>query len=188
MKNVLQNGLSTIQIIIVTILITAIAVGSGMYFFQMNILQKQESKKAIPTATPTPPTLTLNDVDPTAAAENNTNGRIEGTFIFPSEGIPETIRTCAENIQNAQVTCSGTLKETGFNNTFSFEVPAGKYYVYAENNVEGKGDTKAYYTEFVTCGLLATCPSHKKIIVEVAVDETVSDIKPHDWYEPVPTP
>lgn len=180
-----KNGLSTISIIIITVLITALIVGGGMYFFQNSTpAETKMDKKLIPSATPTPPTLTLNEINLTAAAENNTNGRIEGTFIYPSEGIPKTMRACAENVENAQITCSGTLKETGLNNTFSFEVPAGKYRVYAESGLEGQENYKAYYTEFVTCGLLASCPSHEKIIVEVKVNETVSDIKPHDWYDP----
>lgn len=184
-KNNLHEGLSTISVIILTVLITAVVVGGGMYYFQMNTTAETKiDKKLIPTASPTPPTLTLNEINLTAAAENNTNGTIKGTFIFPSEGIPETMRACAENIENAQTTCSGTLKETGLQNTFSFEVPAGKYRVYAESGLEGQQNYKAYYTEFVTCGLLASCPSHEKIIVEVTVDETVSDIKPHDWYDP----
>jgi hypothetical protein len=188
-KNNLHKGLSTISVIILTVLITAVVVGGGMYYFQINTTAETKvDKKLIPTATPTPPTLTLNEINLTAAAENNTNGTIKGTFIFPSEGIPETIRACAENTENAQITCSGTLKETGLNNTFSFEVPAGKYRVYAESGLEGQQNYKAYYTEFVTCGLLASCPSHEKIIVTVEVDETVPDIMPHDWYDPSQNP
>ncbi len=189
-KNYLHKGLSTISVIILTVLITAVVVGGGMYYFQMNqnAAQRTASNKKIPAATPTPPKLTLNDVEPTVAAENKSTGYIEGTFIFPSEGIPETMRACAENTENAQITCSGTLKETGLKNTFSFEVPAGKYRVYAESGLEGQQNYKAYYTEFVTCGLLASCPSHEKIIVTVGIDETVSDIMPHDWYDPSQNP
>jgi len=44
-------------------------------------------------------------------------------------------------------------------------------------------DYKAYYSEFVTCGLSVNCPSHKPIPVAVKTGETVNDIDPQDWYK-----
>ncbi len=118
------------------------------------------------------------------ANQNNKNeivtGTIEGSLSFPSEGIPASLKTCAENILTKQNYCtSERIKDNKFQYGvgYSIEVPAGKYYVYSEFN-----SSKAYYSEFVTCGVKAGCSSHK--IIEVVVDEGqfINNIDPGDWY------
>jgi len=48
---------------------------------------------------------------------------------------------------------------------------------------------KAYYSEFVTCGLSVDCASHEPIIVEVKSGQTTDGVNPQDWYnQPTPTP
>jgi hypothetical protein len=65
-------------------------------------------------------------------------------------------------------------------------VPVGNYYVYAMTNlVKGREDYKAYYSEFVICGLNVNCESHEPIIVTVTAGETTSKIDPSDWYDPL---
>ncbi len=183
MKKTFQQGYSLVAVIITTVLITAGIVAGSIFFFQ-TYNNSEATNPALPSPSPTSALLTLNDVDPTAAASTKINGIIEGTFIFPSEFIPKTMKACAENIKTTVIICSPTLEETGLTNTFTLEIPAGQYHVYAVSGIEGQEDYRAYYTEFVTCGLLASCPSHEKITVEVAVGETTKDIKPHDWYDP----
>jgi hypothetical protein len=60
------------------------------------------------------------------------------------------------------------------------ELDPGSYYVYAQL----PGDPyKAYYDEFVTCGLKFGCPSHKPIEVVVKAGVNLTAINPHDWYD-----
>ncbi len=42
-------------------------------------------------------------------------------------------------------------------------------------------DYRAYYSDFVTCGLNVNCPSHQPIAVEALAGKTVT-ADPHDWY------
>lgn len=110
-------------------------------------------------------------------------GTIQGTLGYPSEGVPAEIEVCAQNTQTQAVQCTGQTKEGG-KAAYKIAVPAGTYVVYAkfpENSNMFKG-YKAYYSEFVTCGLKAECQSHKPIEVKVAAGQTVSNIDPNDWY------
>jgi len=107
---------------------------------------------------------------------------IEGSLGYPSEGIPEDVKVCAENINTEKKYCTtehiqGDKYKYGVG--YKIEVPAGKYYVLAlrSNLLE----YRAYYTEFVTCGMTTECKSHKKITVEVDPGQTVSGINPIDW-------
>ena len=63
---------------------------------------------------------------------------------------------------------------------FSLPVPAGRYHVYA--STDEKPGYKAFYSDYVTCGLQRSCLSHKTIVVEVAAGETVRGVDPADWY------
>jgi len=70
---------------------------------------------------------------------------------------------------------------------YSIDVPEGSYQVFAKLYEPGESfsdmtDYRSYYSEFVTCGLEFDCPSHNPIVVEVAPNETVSDVDPQDWY------
>lgn len=181
MRN-LENGYSLLTIA-AALLITGLVIVGGMFLLQnYNIIPKNVEVSPTPNQNSTSPSIepVTKEVDPT-------KGIIEGTYIFPSEGIPKTLIPCAENVMTKEIICSASLAETGQENTFMIIVPAGSYYVYA-TNTEDPTMYKAYYTEFVTCGLLASCPSHKKIAVDVAAGQTVSDIKPHDWYDPSQQP
>lgn len=182
----LEKGYSLIKIA-AAFLITGLAIIFGMYFLQKyNLIPKNTSTM------PNSSTLELNTEEampsePLTKEIPSDKGVIEGTYIFPSEGIPKTLIPCAEHISTNEIICSESLGETGQTDTFMIIVPPGSYYVYAVNTAD-PNSYKAYYTEFVTCGLLASCPSHEKIAIEVAAGETVLDIKPHDWYDPSQQP
>jgi len=181
----MKNGFSILSLIFTVLFLVLLAAG-GIFYFQKTS-NKPTGQDLVPTqvidinSETEASTLTLQDpITPTNVPSDL--GKIEGDFIFPSEFIPNTMKACAEDISTEEVICSKTLVETGLPNTFSFYVPAGTYYVYAQSGLGGQEEVKAYYSEFVTCGLLASCTSHEKIPVEVSSGETVSDIKPHDWY------
>ena len=115
-------------------------------------------------------------------------GFIEGTLIYPSDGVPSDIKIYAENISTG-LTYSTSLSALNNPNIFTdktkykLKVPAGSYYVYSmTNHVKGKEDYRAYYSEFVACGLKAQCPSHEPIKVSVKTDKVTSNIDPVDWY------
>ena len=110
-------------------------------------------------------------------------GIIEGSMSFPGEGIPSYIQVCAENQTTQEVLCTSKHLEDAkytYGYGYRLEVPAGNYYVYA---LDPNRDYKAYYSEFVTCGLSVDCSSHELILVPVKAGETVTGIDPQDWYQ-----
>lgn len=116
------------------------------------------------------------------------NGTIEGSLSYPGEFIPE-LEVCAENIKTAEEFCTYEQiedKKYMYGYGYKIEVPEGSYQVYAQlietEDEDAYADYKAYYSEFVTCGLEYDCPSHNPITVEVSAGETVTDVDPHDWY------
>lgn len=113
--------------------------------------------------------------------QNQEIGYIEGSLSYPSEGIPN-LKICAEDINNSEkkICTEKNIedKKYTYGKGYILEVPPGKYYVYVSSN------RKVYYSEFVTCGLNANCPSHKPITIEVVSGQTVTNIDPQDWYSP----
>jgi hypothetical protein len=114
-------------------------------------------------------------------------GIIEGSFSYPSEGIPNSISACAESLSTQKMHCHpGAIEDTKFTygTGYVLPLPIGKYRVFAttaENPWDPKA-ARAYFSEFVTCGLTAECKDHTPIVVEVKTDQTVSNIDPGDWY------
>lgn len=109
------------------------------------------------------------------------SGTISGSVSFPSEVIP-SMEICAENITSNEKLCTTEiLKDSSYTNGMGYklEVPVGSYHVYSKLPNDAY---KAYYNEFVTCGLQASCTSHEPIIVEVGLDQQITGIDPQDWY------
>lgn len=114
-------------------------------------------------------------------------GIIEGSLSYPSEEIPENMAVCAESDATDQTICTNkkiTDKKYTYGKGYTLEVPAGSYFVYAK--IPDR-EYYAYYSEFVTCGLLASCTNHTPIEVEVKANQTVSKIDPQDWYNIQPS-
>lgn len=124
-------------------------------------------------------------------AQNQKAGKgfIEGSLGYPSEGIPE-MNICAENVSTKVLTCTSKKinnRKYTYGEGYRLEVPTGTYYVFATLLPAGAGGSafanyKAYYSEFVTCGIDANCPSHAPVKVVVHVNQTVPQIDPIDWY------
>ena len=128
------------------------------------------------------------DLDPQQLpSQAGAPGTIEGTTMYPSEFNPSQ-RVCAQSVTDPTYErCTDAPEQSGPDAPrFSIKVAPGTYHVYAFlRNPSDLGlteSTRAYYTEFVTCGLLASCPSHARIEVVVGSGQTVVDIRPHDWY------
>lgn len=170
-----EKGYSLIAVLSILVIVAVLAVG-GMFLLQRSHIIPEQTSNIQPSYTTSQP----QEIVPTPTTSQD-KGSIEGTFSFPSEEIPSTLIACAENIETKDIICNDSLKESGLADHFMIAVPEGSYYVYAINTAD-QTQYKAYFTEYVTCGLKASCTSHTKIPVEVFAGKVTKDIKPHDWY------
>jgi hypothetical protein len=199
MKNARQSG--SAHIIIIIFLVLALAAALGWIFWQ-NFIQKDSNVKKPTNYTECiaaegsllqatyPEVCVTKDgdrfVNPNqkvqAPVEEESKGLITGNASYPSEGLPEDEEVCAENIADkSKVYCINVGRSGAIG--YELEVPVGKYYVYSKTKL--LSGYKAYYNEYVKCGLKVTCPDsgHDQYIpVEVKANETVSDVDPGDWY------
>ncbi len=114
---------------------------------------------------------------------------ITGELSYPSDfDLPQMI-VCAEAIDSRRMHCTGKSAQNRRSGrlTYKLRVPAGSYYVFAtivngEEPVEDFRGYKAYYSEFVRCGLKAECPSHAPVKVSVRAGQNITGINPGDWY------
>lgn len=115
---------------------------------------------------------------------SGTTGTIEGSLSYPGEKIPVDLKICAENIFYPEKThCTDKqINDSKYTNStgYKIEAPVGSYFVYTYQI--SQPDKKAYYSEFVDCGLKADCPSHEKLIIDVFPNETTDKVDPIDWY------
>jgi hypothetical protein len=119
-------------------------------------------------------------------------GVIEGSLSYPSEFIPDDMTICAENLATRKIYSTNKhlkAKKYQYQVGYKLEVPPGDYHVFAylpDPARYGAGysrDYRAYYSEFVKCGMTEKCPSHAPITVKVQGGQTVSGIDPVDWYK-----
>lgn len=150
--------------IVLAVVITAIVVGGGVYFWQ---------KRSTTLETPS-----------SASQEPARVGFIEGNLEGPPVGLPlegeaprELFKVCAEDVVSKKQYC--LTSESG---PYRIGVPAGAYQVFSVLLEPEKRDTKIYYTEFVTCGFKADCPSHSPITINVVAEQTIFSVDPIDWY------
>lgn len=167
--------LTTIFIVSAGVLLVLIAAALGFIVgdFGKDLNDLENSTNASPLVEMAPLTTS-----PTPA----TQGIITGSLSYPSEGLPAGMKVCAVNQENKSEICTAEQIESDeepYGVSYQIKVPAGTYLIYAQ--LPGQNQ-KAFYSEFVTCGLSADCPSHEPIPVEVAAGETANNVDPHDWY------
>jgi hypothetical protein len=128
------------------------------------------------------------------------NGKITGKLTYPSDYIPTTMIVCvyaADGLPGDRYCSSdnaSNLRKAGFifrvNHraaSYQVQLPAGSYYLYA-TFPKGKAPVadyeyyKAYYNEFVRCGMSVDCPSKRNIAVDVRAGRTTGGITLGDWY------
>lgn len=140
-----------------------------------------------PTAetTPTPEPTPITEPTPTPEPETEPEGRISGGLTYPGEGIPTNLHICVEETKKGATVCSNSPKD-GFSfkvnrasASYSVSLPAGTYHIYATV----PGQARAYYTEFISCGMSVDCRSHRKIAVRVRGGKTTGGIMVGDWYD-----
>ena len=119
-------------------------------------------------------------------------GVIEGSLSYPSDFIPPDMTISAENLATKQIYSTRKhlkSKKYQYQVGYKLTVPPGDYHVYAQlpdparYGAEYPKDYRAYYSEFVKCGMTENCPSHAPILIRVKSGETVSGIDPMDWYK-----
>lgn len=115
--------------------------------------------------------------------EKASRGSIEGSLGYPSNYIPKTMSVCAENSETKETTCTDQQlldKKYSYGIGYKLEVAPGTYTVYAKD--PSWGDYKAYYSDFVACGLTTGCGSHNAIEIKVETGKTTDKVDPVDWY------
>lgn len=173
--------------IIITVLLSILGVG---YVWQneqeKEALRSQLVPAEVLVESPSPDEMFLETtpepLPSTTSMPKTKTGSIQGSLGFPSSGIPDEMEICAENQITNQTYCTDEhLKGDEFQYGFGYnlEVPEGNYFVYAQIPNDAY---KAYYSEFVTCGLKYECPSHRPIAVTVTADSVTKNIDPQDWY------
>lgn len=116
-------------------------------------------------------------------------GLITGALSHPSDYDFPRMIVCAEAVDSRRIHCTDKRMTNRRNRKFTYKlrVPAGDYHVFAtivndDGPAEDYQGYKAYYSEFVKCGLSVDCPSHQPIKVTVRAGRTVTGIDPGDWY------
>ena len=129
---------------------------------------------------------------PGSAAPAKEVGTIMGSLGYPSDFIPPDMVICAQNLATQKKYCTNQhLKSKKFTHGVGYrlEVPVGKYVVYAylpHPEKYGAGfprDYRAYFSEFVKCGMRAECTSHQPVVITVKQGAVLSGIDPQDWYK-----
>jgi hypothetical protein len=117
----------------------------------------------------------------TAVPQNPTTGTISGLMSYPNGPFPRDLTVVIRDVNTGNIYSSRKWdKNSG---QYSVEVAApATYEVYALTGLHQ--GYKAYYSDYVVCGMQTGCNSHKRVLVDVKPGETVNNINPQDWYIP----
>jgi hypothetical protein len=135
-------------------------------------------------------TLLLSCILCTPSAKNQSfafgKAVIEGSIIYPSSAIPADMVLHAENLEG-EVQSFKLMKKAKANEfvnelEFKIRLKPNKYYLYLTSDYEEVKGYKAYYTEFVKCGMKKECKSHKPILFNLERWDRINNIKLGDWY------
>jgi|GEM_PF-1519749 len=184
------------QRLIVTILLVVIAsaVTSSITFFILDrtFNESQQTNASLVESLEKKINYLGTRIDTGAPTTTTTseNGTVTGKITYPSSGIPNKVKVFAEDTKTAKVyeaivTFSEPTADISATATYTITAPAGSYYVYgtlAGFNDQNGSPWKAYYNQFVVCGLAASCKDTTKVAVTLAAGKTVENITIGDWY------
>ena len=131
---------------------------------------------------------------PTTTRPKTSDGTLRGVLRYPSEELPSNLIVCLERLHpGAQSTrrCSDEVAGKGRGvieldlekGALTAVTEPGVYYVYGRvADVSSGSVTQGYYTEFLRCGLKATCGSHRAIRVQVIPAGKVTGIVCCDFW------
>lgn len=142
-------------------------------------IQKEvQVTQEVPTATASP----MPEATPTSTT--SPDGMITGQLSYPSEFLPPQ-RIIAFEANDTSVYFSTDVHSGG---TYALTVPPNTYVVLAylidPADLGAQPGLSGAYSEFVLCGLHASCDDHSLVPVVVNPGETLTNIDPVDWYLP----
>ena len=112
------------------------------------------------------------------------DGRITGELRYPScNKTAPGLEVCAEAVGSRDTTaCTSDFEATEAGElTYTLDVPAGRYLVFARTPIVRGGQYRAYFSQAVRCGLEVGCDDHAPIEIGVRPGQTVSGVHPSDW-------
>lgn len=125
-----------------------------------------------PVRSPAPPSVAVSPVP---------DGEITGILSYPASGLPEDLDVCAHDVDGELERCTQdrAWDDAALQYSYRLKLPPGNYLVYARTR-----GLRAYYSEYVRCGLRPDCPSHQPVVVAIESGSTTRAVDPGDWYAP----
>lgn len=145
---------------------------------QTQVMQPTGTCPACPTSEPTPTPIPPTDT-PVPTATVQATGSVSGRLGYPSEMVPR-LRIVAFNTLTGEYYWQNTVLNQ-MNYRFD-ALPVGTYHVLAYLIDNPTRTFYAAYSNFVTCGYLASCTDHSLIAVEVNAGMETTNVDPNDWY------
>lgn len=166
--------------IIIPAVLVLVIVGLLGFIFWQNFINKDPAAKNDSTLT-TEKDSNKNESSP--EPKSIKEGSIGGSLTYPSEGIPDDLVVYALNLDtNKEYFTKDHIKDSQYQYGVGYKisVPEGKYYVYGK--LDSNPKSKAYYNEFVKCGMSVACKDYSKIVVNVEAGKEVMNVTVGDWY------
>lgn len=120
-------------------------------------------------------------------------GKISGKLTYPSDGIPtDTVlcvidaasngsaAVCSNAGRKALLSANVAFKLSFRSATYEVSLPAGTYFIFSMTG-EMPGH-RAFYNEFVRCGMSVECKSTKRVVVRVKPRTTTRGIAVGDYW------
>ncbi len=121
-------------------------------------------------------------------------GKISGKLTYPGEGIPTDLVLCVtvtslyaeptycSNDKPSRLSAAKIAFRLNYRGaSYTVTLPAASYYIYAKTS-EMRG-VKAYYDDFIKCGMSVECTSKTPIVVKVKAGQTRSGITVGDFWD-----
>ena len=117
---------------------------------------------------------------PASPARSQSTGSIEGSIGFPSEEVP------AMHVYAVPADGSPAHRIETEAGQLRFEIPGlpvGSYHVIAYPvGVGSDGGLVGAWTDYVTCGMTASCLQHQLLPVAVSAGKATAGVRIEDWY------